>query len=388
MSGIFDRKSIYAGLSPSKKTDEPVPDDPPAEPAVAPAAPIRQVTKKELTTEDRIGSLLADIEGKAPPQIAEYIQKATPFLIPLINFSIAVLNIVGPLYIKAGVLIYKFLDSLPIELYRACLGLGLCFFGGSYCASIAAAEAFYSIGWPTTKRHLEDVYESALQVYEQHLLDEKSDKDGDGIADVKQLKTNELFDRKVKMAAAAVQDPQKLSAAIGGLWTGWLAVQGVLRVKFARTVSLAVSCSQFVEIQLCKLLVPIGAAFVSKEFVHWLPVALNTATKVFFVFWAWKLQELVSAVQSGLRGGLMFSRGLLNFANNRGLKSVYGISLEHEHTYLDELVGYAIAVCGIFFQWHYGFSMPFPFNIVMLPLDALEWYVRWTVSTGGSQAAI
>ncbi len=117
-------------------------------------------------------------------------------------------------------------------------------------------------------------------------------------------------------------------------------------------------------------------------------MAISSATKAFFVFWAWKLQEIVSAVQSGMRGGLMFSRSMLNFANNRGLKSLWGMSLEHEHTYLDEVFGYAIAACGFFFQWHFGFAMPFPFNIVMLPLDAIEWYVRWSVTTGGEAPSV
>ena len=58
-----------------------------------------------------------------------------------------------PLYYKAGVLIYKFLSALPWELFEALMGLGLCFFGGGYCASIAAVEAFRMTGWATTKVH-------------------------------------------------------------------------------------------------------------------------------------------------------------------------------------------------------------------------------------------
>ncbi len=254
-------QGFFQGLSPKKeKIDEVTPDD---EPSVKPAKqPV--AVQREISTDERITALLEGLEGKAPPKIAEYIKILKPVIVPFVNISITVLNIVGPLYVKAAVLIYNFLNSLPLELFRACLGLGLCFFGGSYCASIAACEAFYALGWPTTRRYLEDVYESAMQVYDEHKKDELKDDDGDGIADVKQIDSKELFDRKLKMAAKAVEDPQKLSAAIGGLWTGWLAVQGVLRIKFARIVSLAMSCSQFVEIQLCKLLVRLFNVFVAK----------------------------------------------------------------------------------------------------------------------------
>lgn len=358
-----------------EKIDEPTKDDT--------APPGRVAVRRVYTSDERVAALLEGLEGKAPPKIAEYIKILKPVIIPFVNISITVFNIIGPLYVKAAVLIYNFINALPLELFRAFLGLGLCFFGGSYCASIAACEAFYALGWPQTRSYLVDVYDSAIQVYEANQKDELKDEDGDGVPDVKQIEAKELLDRKVKMAAKAIQDPQKLSAAIGGLWTGWLAVQGVLRIKFARTVSLAISCSQLVEIKVCQFSVPVLKEFVSKEFVHWLPVTINSFTRAFFVYLAWKLQEVVSAVQSGMRGGLMFSRSLLNFINNRGMKSLWGLSLEEEHTYLDEVIGYAVAACGIFFQWHFGFAMPFPFNLVMFPMDCIEWYVRWSVTHGG-----
>ena len=67
--------------------------------------------------------------------------------------------------------------------------------------------------------------------------------------------------------------------------------------------------------------------------------------------------------------------------NKRGVKRLGPFSLEHEHTYLDEAVGYCVAACGFYVQWHLGFAAPFPLNLVLLPLDALEWYIRYSVST-------
>jgi len=203
---------------------------------------------------------------------------------------------------------------------------------------------------------------------------------------VKQIATSELIDRKVRVAAGAVKDPQRLSAALGGLYVGWLSVQGVLRVKFAKTINLAVACSQFVEYYVCKALLPVLSPLLADEFRSWLPVAIKTTTKGFFVYFAWKLQEVVSAAQSGMRGGLMFSRGVANFLNKRGYTSVLGFSIEHEKTYLDELVGYLLAAAGFYVQWSLGFALPFPFNIVMFPMDCVEWYIRWTITSDAPPA--
>jgi hypothetical protein len=132
-----------------------------------------------------------------------------------------------------------------------------------------------------------------------------------------------------------------------------------------------------------------------------------------FVYFAWKLQEVVSAAQSGLRGGLLFSRGVCAWLNRRGHKSFLGLSLEPDKTYLDEAprdaivlfscsacsrrrftilrcdqaVGYVLAALGFYVQWQFGFGIPFPFSLVMLPLDAVEWYVRWSVTSDGANGA-
>ncbi len=92
-------------------------------------------------------------------------------------------------------------------------------------------------------------------------------------------------------------------------------MQGVLRIKFAKTINLAVACSQFVEYYATKALLPLLTPFVASEFVHWLPTWIASFTRALFVYFAWKLQEVVSAAQSAMRGGLMCSRGVLRWLN-------------------------------------------------------------------------
>ena len=50
---------------------------------------------------------------------------------------------------------------------------------------------------------------------------------------------------------------------------------------------------------------------------------------------------------------------------------------------LDEIIGWAIAAQGFWFQLSTGFSVPFPFNVLLLPLSMLEWYLKLQVVAGG-----
>jgi len=359
------------------------------EPVSVSATGLRQRFKSPFTARDeakrdRIDQLVLAASEKVPPQLAQYVQMAAPAIKVLTQF----IATVGPLYVQAGLFLYNLGSALPWNLLQALLGLGLCFFGGGYCASIAAVEAFALTGWVTTRAALVDVYEEALLVYAANAEDDKKDDDHDGVSDSSQLTDpKELLQRKMRVAAAAVRDPQKLATAVGGLWSGWLAVQGVLRVQFARTCALAVSIANGIEFWVLRLVVPIATPAVPKEFRHWLPTIVTTATKGCVLFLAWYLQTLVSAFQSAMRGGLLFSRGLLAHLNDTGHKSFLGFSLVADHSYLDEAFGYSVAAVGFYFQWSYGFGMPFPLNIIMLPFDILEWYIRWSISSGPDTAA-
>ena len=75
-------------------------------------------------------------------------------------------NVVGPLYLRAFRVAHTAYQTAPLDLIQAATGLGLCFFGGAYCASIAAAEAFNLATWSTTRAALEDMWEDVLLIKE------------------------------------------------------------------------------------------------------------------------------------------------------------------------------------------------------------------------------
>ena len=55
-------------------------------------------------------------------------------------------------------------------------------------------------------------------------------------ADVNQISTKELVMRKMNLAVTAM-DPNKVNGAMQGIYSGWIGVVAVLKVKFAKTIA-------------------------------------------------------------------------------------------------------------------------------------------------------
>jgi hypothetical protein len=51
-----------------------------------------------------------------------------------------------------------------------------------------------------------------------------------------------------------------------------------------------------------------------------------------------------------------------------------------QESHLDEAIGYSVAAFGFGFQFFSGFTLPFPFNIIFLPLTLIEWFLRIQIS--------
>ena len=106
-----------------------------------------------------------------------------------------------------------------------------------------------------------------------------------------------------------------------------------------------------------------------------MPLGVKSAARMIGVAVAWRLQVVVSAAHLALRGGLLFSRSLLRYARRRGV-----ITWSEDETHIDEVVGYAVAAAGLGCQLSYGFALAFPLNVVLAPLTAVEWYIRWSIT--------
>ena len=53
-------------------------------------------------------------------------------------------------------------------------------------------------------------------------------------------------------------------------------------------------------------------------------------------------------------------------------------------SYLDEAILYPVAALGFSYQLLVGFTLPFPLNLLLLPLTIVEWILRWQITFTGS----
>lgn len=71
----------------------------------------------------------------------------------------------------------------------------------------------------------------------------------------------------------------------------------------------------------------------------------------------------------------MCSRNVLEYLSKMKL-----IHINPDESYLDEIVGYALAAVGLYFQLSMGFRVPFPLNVLLFPFSCMEYFLIWTVS--------
>jgi hypothetical protein len=314
-------------------------------------------------TKSSLAALIMEASQGAAPKVAEAIVYLKPIAKPIGFIATMIIDYCGPLYIKLFQLGYRLYHELPTDLLSALIGLGLSFCGGAYCASISAIQAVRMSGWDRTQSALEEVYTDVCVMYKAYVEEDSTNAD-------------DLLTRKLAVVAVAVKDPEQLSAALGGLYTSWLAVQAVLRIEFAKTITLGVSIAAMATPYLQKVGLPVLVHVMPPAYHHWIPMLIANTARSIGVAVAWKMQEVVSAMHLALLGGLLFSRSILRWARRQG----YALPAA-EDTVLDEVAGYAVAALGFYYQYAWGFALPFPLSLLFFPLGWIEWYIRWAVTS-------
>jgi hypothetical protein len=95
---------------------------------------------------------------------------------------------------------------------------------------------------------------------------------------------------------------------------------------------------------------------------------------------AWYMQTVISAFTSALIGGLMMARAMIDVARRKGWHLGGLMPKSHEDTKLDEVASYALAALGFYFQFENHFHTPFPLNILLLPAEIAEAWIRWSIT--------
>uniref|UniRef100_A0A7R9YT47 Uncharacterized protein n=1 Tax=Chlamydomonas euryale TaxID=1486919 RepID=A0A7R9YT47_9CHLO len=305
-----------------------------------------------------------------------YIRAATPFVVAAAN----IMDALGP-YLEtawnAGCKVWDQISPYKDDWMPIVLGLLLIFFGGSLPLTIAAIESFRLCGWEKTKvclMILHDQYKLAAAASKK---DDDLDENNDGIADVKQISKSELLTRKMKLFAK-VSDPVKLQEGINGVVAGSAAVVAALRMKFARTVALGTALGDIFTSAADKVLRPSLERIIPPEDHKWIPMTLSYGCRAAAVWMAWWLQRVISAFHCSVRGSDQLLNGLLMLAHRYNFTVPMGLS--PSHAAYPPIVA-AVSAFGFYWQCSRFFGLPFPFNILLLPLRVVEGLLAWFVFT-------
>jgi len=339
-----------------------------AEPATAPANGASAANKSEA---ERYAKLIIGLSENAPEKARPYIEKAAP----IVGMAAVYIRIAIPHIVKFYSTVAEQVGKLPMGLIRALVGFCMCFFGGVFPGTIAAYEAWSLCGGKEAIASAKELYREFENVLEANKKDGEEDKDGDGKPDVDQLDPKELVIHKTKLVMKTV-DPSKVSKQLSLLYTGWIGVLATLKIKFAKTITLGVAIGEKLYGPTEHYVQPIVVKLVEEEYQQWVPVVLKWICKAIAVSIAWWIQRVISAVHSCIKGGLIFGRELVHFMHEKGY-----VKFDIEDTYIDEGIGWGIAVIGLFTQFYFGFGVPFPLNIFFLPLNFVEAFIAWSVNS-------
>ena len=145
--------------------------------------------------------------------------------------------------------------------------------------------------------------------------------------------------------------------------------------EFAKTITLGNSIADIVSVPADRVIVPYLEKLTPEAYKKWIKPTVHSIIKSTAISLAWTLQRIISAFHSALRGGLMCSRNVLEYLSKMKI-----IHINPDETYLDEIVGYALAALGLYFQLSMGFQVPFPLNVLLFPFSCMEYFLIWTVS--------
>ena len=148
-------------------------------------------------------------EGKLPPTVQENLK---PGILFTIKVSTALTGWIA--FIFRWVL--RIWDALPKNVVQICFGAALCYFGGTFVTTIAAAEAFRTMGYEKARDDIMAVFEAVKPVLQANEEDDMLDEDGDGQCDVDQRNGP-----AVELGTSATRSPR--ARLLAGLLACWLA---------------------------------------------------------------------------------------------------------------------------------------------------------------------
>ena len=343
-----------------------------------PIWPMEELSKRM----ERYIDLLDEIpQDKLPPAVA-------PHLKPTVKMVVKVCAASSGWFMFIFRWVNRIYTILPINVTKIMFGAALCYFGGTFTTSIAAMEAFRTMGYEQASRDVGIVIEQIKPVLAANDADDEEDLDGDGIADVDQITPPQLLQRKLFLIATSVKEPERIQDAVRSVYAALLAVLATLKMEFAQTTAMAMGVADMAKKPLIRLGKPKLEMVLPPETHHWIVPSIDSIVRFTAIAAAWFLQQIISAFYSALRGGKLVAEGLFGILVEKAKVGVVlcpgmvGVDYDPDDSILDDVIGWIVAAQGFMFQINSGFQLPAPFNIIFFPLTFLEWYLRFQIAGG------
>lgn len=317
--------------------------------------------------QQRLTKLLVEAFDRAPEQVRPYLRQAAPAIATLWTYFLVAL----PYLARAFVAVQAFMARMPEKVVYASIGFIVCFFGGIFPATIAAVEAFLLCGGRESLACINELYVEFQKLQAANKKDDKKDDDHNGVADVDQLLAKDLLMRKANLAFQSV-DPERVSSGVVGLYTGWVGVLAILKIRFARTVTLGEAIGKQISKPASRLQ-PMLEDMLPQEYKRWAPVIIRWTCKTIAISISWWIERVIAAVHSAIRGGHLFGKHLVDHLQEAGV-----LPKGPDQTNREEAIAWGIAFLGVMFQFSMGFALPFPLNILLFPIRLVESFIAWT----------
>lgn len=319
------------------------------------------------------------VAANMPAKIQPYIRKVGP----LLSMGAAFYTAAKPHFDNVREVfrtLYKYIEPYhPEEWGPMILGLTLCFFGGCFATTIAAWEAFRATGFYTVRDCFKILYRDHRKVMEAWKKDDEKDDDGDGKKDVKQMNDKELARRKFLLIVKTV-DPQEIGKAIGGINMGLLAVIAALRVRLAQAITLGSALGHTANRVLSEYVVPDLESKTSADYRKWVRPLFEYSCKIIGFMLAMTIWRALMAFHSATAGARMACEGLLHYLVRHKHIKVNESNITGKGSKEFVMATTVLAVIGCMWQLRNGFGVPFPLNILFLPLSVIETMLGYFVA--------
>ena len=332
---------------------------------------VKQVSKEKDTT---LVATLLDQAGERMPKYKKHIDTVAPYIISASNAVDKAWPYAVKGYDTCLDLWEKAQPYHPQQYGPLIIGLIICFFGGSYMTIIATVEAVRLTVWGRIRASMKILWSNYLKANDASKKDDEIDADNNGIPDVKEITKQELLSRKMYVFATSV-DPNQVSEALAALWAAWLSVVATLRVQFAQAITLGCALGELLEKHLAKNARPVIDNILPADLKKWGPVATNYAFRVVGITIAWFLKRVIMAFHCATRGANMFVTSAIFLGKEKGL---LGEDFEENSPKASIMAG-AVAFLGFYWQLSNGFGLPFPLNVLLLPVSIFEWMLEMCV---------